>query len=142
MTTTSKNARDYLKVPDHQDFVQSKLPRRTASFIDKPNRIDERTASNLSLPSAGHGILKQANTPHSSHLNVHYEPNTIDKIKIIPTIESPDLIEPRSRNNQHTFKIPTHYGLQKSSWINSFSQKRYEISLIKQIRIPPNSKYV
>ena len=122
MTTTTKNSTDYLKVPTPQDLVQSKPPRRTASFIDRPNRIDERTASNLSLPSAGHGILKPANTHHSSHLSVHYKEDALDKIEVIPTIETPIFTERHSK-----FAIPTHYGLQKSQWINSFSQKRYEI---------------
>jgi hypothetical protein len=120
MSTTSKISLDYLKLPTNQSLVQSKPPRRTCSFIEKSNQIDERLASNLSLRSAGNGILKQTNSPRSSHLSVHYAP---DNTEFIPTIESSPVIEHHLRN---TFKIPTHYGLHTSTWLHRFSHRRYE----------------
>ncbi len=147
MSTTPEIPVNYLKVPSNQRLVHSK-PRRNASFVLKSNQSDERIASNLSLPSAGHSILKQSNSSHqhpstSSHLSVHYSPvknKDEDKIEFIPsvispTIESSTLIENNQTehtqtHNHQSLKAPGHYGLRKllskPCWSNPFAEGRYE----------------
>ncbi len=139
MSTTPQIPLDYLQVPTNQSLVDSKPHRSTSSFIEKSSQCDERIASNLSLPLVGNSILKQANSSRQpSHLIVHYTPTTnedTDEIESIrslmpPKNESSTLIENLPKNNQHVFKIPTHYGLwessRKSTLLNQFLHRRYE----------------
>jgi hypothetical protein len=135
---------DYLTVPDNQNLVQSN-PRRTASFNEKLNQLDERLASSLSLPSATNSILKKSNSPRnsiSSRLNVHYTPvanENDDKVEIMPTIEPPPLIQNNRlknfhTNNRHHSKPSKSHGfiksLRNSRPPTTFLQERYEKLLV------------
>ena len=149
MLTTPDMPDDYLKIPDNHRLVHSKT-RRTASFIEQSNQLDEPTASNLSLPSLANSILKKPNSPGGhqsifSRLNVHYtttEKDHEDNVEfspslIVPSVESSLFTEknvhdtPRE-NKQRLFKTPSPYGLntlpKKSRWSNPFFRGRYEKS--------------
>ncbi len=134
MSTTPETPMDYLKVPTNRRLVHS-TPRRNASFVLKSNQSDERIASNLSLSSAGHSILKQPNASlqhptTSSRLSVHYSAvKNEDEDKSSTLIEN-NQVEPTQTQNHHSLKMPEHYGLPKlikeSRWSNPFGEGRYE----------------
>ncbi|CAF0789140.1 unnamed protein product [Rotaria sp. Silwood1] len=138
MSTASNISMDYLKIPTNQETDNSE-PRRTSSFIQKPNSINKRIPSNLSLPCVNHGILKSSNSSCrplsiSSHSSVYYSP-MIDEYDdqtelipslVVPTIElSPsinnsqlentstdnDQLQNTAKKNDHHFYIQRRYGL-------------------------------
>ena len=135
MLTTPEIFIDYLQVPANRESNQS-TPRRTASFAEKLNKHDERFASNLSLRSTTHSILKKANSPRhstSSHLTVHYTPIVTpneDELELISTTESPSLIKNSHMDNHHHSKPSNRYRyitlLQRAAWPKLFSHGRYE----------------
>jgi hypothetical protein len=117
------------------NHLQVPKPRRACSFIDNINHVDERIASNLSLPTGTNSILKHTNSSRQrqsscARLNVHYIPpaNEVEeKLNLISTrnipIDSSSLMDD-SLSNSH---IPNRYFLS----LKMVSQRRLR-SLIER----------
>ncbi len=117
--------------PTGERLVLSKPSRRTTSFIVQSNPLDERHASNLSLPTIANSILKSPNSSRqrermSSHLRVHYTPMTTadeEEIEWLPPLVAPTIPPSKNTPRKHRrFRLfPS-----KPTWSNLFAVGRYE----------------
>lgn len=150
MLPTMNTSLDHLQIPNREGSSISK-PRRTSSFIIKPNPFDKRIPSNLSLPCVNHSILKASTSfckPPSvaSGLSVYYTPminEDDDKIEVIssrasqtiesspptPAVELSSVMKTNLIKTDTVLKQRKRFGLcsllQTGSTANPFLHKRY-----------------